>query len=86
MKENGLAKTPSVIGVDEVWYNAFFHVNTVEVHQMPVPYTIREVLRGSLAVHNEIKNDGRNDISVIQGNTVGWNRKEIGLFMGSSMA
>lgn len=77
-EENGLAEKPSVIGVDEVWYNAFVHVNTAEVHQKPVPYTIREVLRGSLAVHNEIKSDGRNDISVIQGNTVAGLLKERG--------
>lgn len=78
LEENGLAKTPSVIGVDEVWYNAFFHVNTAEVYQKPVPYTIREVLRGSLAVHNGVKSDGRNDISVIQGNTVAGLLKERG--------
>lgn len=78
LEENGLAKTPSVIGVDEVWYNAFFHVNTAEVYQKPVPYTIREVLRGSLAVHNGVRSDGRNDISVIQGNTVAGLLKERG--------
>ena len=69
-EENGSAEKPSVIGVDEVWYNAFFHVNTMEVHQKAIPYAIREVLRGSLAIHNEVKSNGRNDISVIQGNTV----------------
>ncbi len=78
LEENGFAKNPSVIGVDEVWYNAFFHVNTVEVHEKAIPYTIREVLRGSLAVYNEAKNDGRNDISVIQGNTVAGLLKERG--------
>lgn len=78
LKDNGLAKKPSVISVDEVWYNAFFHVNTAEVHQKPVPYTIREVFRGSLAVHNEVKSDGRNDISAIQGNTVAGLLKERG--------
>lgn len=69
-EENGLAEKPTVIGVDEVWYNAFFHVNTMKVHQKVIPYTIKEVLRCSLAVHNEVKSDGRNDISVFQGNTV----------------
>lgn len=78
LKDNGLAEKPSVISVDEVWYNAFFHVNTAEVHQKPVPYTIREVFRGSLAVHNEVKSDGRNDISTIQGNTVAGLLKERG--------
>ena len=83
-EENGVAETPSVIGVDEVWYNAFFHVDTVKVHQKAIPYTIREVLRGSLAVHNEVKSDGRNDISVIQGNTVAGLLKEIGYNWNSS--
>jgi len=40
LKENGFAKNPSVIGVDEVWYNAFFHVNTMKVHSNASLYNI----------------------------------------------
>lgn len=78
LEENGFADNPSVIGVDQVWYNAFFHVNREKVHSQTVPYTIREVLRGSLAVHNEIMSNGRSDISVAQGNTVAGLLKERG--------
>ena len=78
LEENGFADNPSVIRVDQVWYNAFFHVNREKVHLRAVPYTIREVLRGSLTVHKEVMSDGRNDISVAQGNTVAGLLKERG--------
>lgn len=86
LEENGVAGNPAVIGVEEVWYNAFFHMNRAEVHEQTVPYTIKEVLRGSLAVHNEVKSDGRNDVSAIQGNTVAGLLKEGGYHWNSMWA
>lgn len=78
LEENGLAESPSIIGVDEVWYNAFFHVNREKVHEGTIPYTIREFLSQSLTIHNGFKRDGRFDISVNQGNTVAGLLKERG--------
>lgn len=78
LEENGLAESPSIIGVDEVWYNAFFHVNREKVHEGNIPYTIREFLSQSLTIHNGFKRDGRFDISVNQGNTVAGLLKERG--------
>lgn len=70
LKENGLAQHPDIIGVDEVWYNAFTHMNREQVHNRDIPYIIKEILRGSIVANNTIVNDGRQDISVSQGNTV----------------
>ncbi len=70
LEENGLAENPSVIGVDEVWYNTFFHMNKEKIHGITVPYTIREVLKESLVAHSNVGGAGRKDISVSQGNTV----------------
>ena len=70
LKENGSASNPSVIGVDEVWYNGFFHMNTEEVQEGTVPYTLKEILKGSLADDGTTQSFGRKDISVSQGTTV----------------
>jgi len=45
LKENGSASNPLVIGIDEVWYNGFFHMNTEDVQEGPVPYTLKEILK-----------------------------------------
>lgn len=70
LKENGTAKEPAIIGVSEVWYNAFAHMNTEKAQSGDVPYTIKEILMGSIAAYNSTYSDGRHDISVAQGNTV----------------
>lgn len=70
LKENGSVSNPSVIGVDEVWYNGFFHMNTDDVQEGPVPYTLKEILKGSLADDGITQSSGRKDISVSQGTTV----------------
>lgn len=70
LKENGSAKGPSIIEVEEVWYNAFSHMHKEKVQNEDVPYTIKEILKGSIAASNTTLRDGRHDISVFQGNTV----------------
>ncbi len=70
LKENGSAKAPSIIEVEEVWCNAFSHMHKEKVHNEDVPYTIKEILKGSIAASNTTLGDGRHDISVSQGNTV----------------
>lgn len=72
LRENGLSSRPNIIQVDEVWYNAFPHMYSEELHKRPISYTTKEILRGYLAAHRG-KSDQRNgqkDISVSQGETV----------------
>lgn len=72
LKENGSATHPNIIRIDEVWYNAFPHMYSEELHKQPIQYTTKEILRGYLGVHNgklDLRN-GKKDISVSQGETV----------------
>lgn len=72
LKENGSAAHPNIIRIDEVWYNAFPHMYSEELHKRPIPYITKEILRGYIATHSG-KTDQRNgqkDISVSQGETV----------------
>lgn len=70
LKDNGVANKPSIIEVEEVWYNAFFHMNKGKNQNINVPYITREILRGKVASNDIIFENGRHDISVAQGNTV----------------
>lgn len=72
LKDNGSADHPNVIYVDEVWYNAFPHMHSEEVHRKKISYTIKEILRGTLVSDNTNfeQKKGLKDISVSQGNTV----------------
>ena len=72
LKENSSAIHPNVIGVDEVWYNAFQHMYSEEKHKQPISYTTKEILKGYLVAHSGKfnQNNGQKDISVSQGETV----------------
>lgn len=72
LKENGSASHPNIICVDEVWYNAFSHMCSEEIHKQPISYTTKEILKGIIAVNNSEleQNNGSKDISVTQGNAV----------------
>lgn len=72
LKENGSATHPNIIFIDEVWYNAFPHMCSEEIHKQPTPYTTKEILKGIIAANNSEleQNNGQKDISVTQGNTV----------------
>lgn len=72
LEENGSATHPNIIFIDEVWYNAFPHMYSEEIHKQPTPYTTKEILKGIIAANNSEleQNNGQKDISVAQGNTV----------------
>ena len=72
LKENGSATHPNIICVDEVWYNAFSHMCSEEIHKQPTPYTTKKVLKGiTRAYPTELEqSNGQKNISVSQGNTV----------------
>ena len=68
LQENGSALSPAIIEIDEVWYNAFFHMYTEVDPSGVIPYTLKSVLKASVAETTQIS--GEKDISVSQGNTV----------------
>lgn len=71
LQENGSAKQPEIIRVEEVWYNSFPHMYKGIVCKEPVPYTIKSILSSCLYANNNLlPKKGRQDISVAQGNTV----------------
>ena len=72
LAENGSANDPSIIHIDEVWYNAFSHMYGEERIKKKIPYTTKEVLRGILLDDHGKKQaqNGNVNISVSQGNTV----------------
>lgn len=70
LKENGPAGHPEIIGVDEVWYNAFYHMKQEELQKGKLSYMQKEVLEGMVAAGSRRPEDGRADISVAQGETV----------------
>ena len=68
LRENGSANNPSIIGIDEVWYNVFLHINIDTVQNVRIPYLLKSILKASVV---EVEQDcGKKDISVSQGTTV----------------
>lgn len=70
LRENGDADNPVIIGVDEVWYNAFSQIATEPKQQGYVSGYLRMVLQGKALQGNINSKSGSHDISVTQGNTV----------------
>lgn len=70
LKENGNAGDPNIIRVDEVWYNAFYHMNHESVNNGTIPYAEKRTLFGIVARNGKSCENGKQDISVSQGNTV----------------
>lgn len=70
LKENGDADNPQIIGVDEVWYNGFFHMNTREVQSGEVPYYLKEIMQSMILTNHEVTENGTEEIGVSQGNAL----------------
>lgn len=70
LRENGDADNPVIIGVDEVWYNAFSQIAAEPKQQGSVSGYLRMVLQGKALQGNINSKSGSHDISVTQGNTV----------------
>lgn len=70
LRENGEADNPAIIGVDEVWYNAFSQISTEPKQQGFASGYLRMVLQGKALQGNLNSKSGSHDISVTQGNTV----------------
>jgi len=70
LRENGDADNPVIIGVDEVWYNAFSQIETEPKQQGSVSGYLRMALQGKALQGNINSKSGSHDISVTQGNTV----------------
>lgn len=70
LKENGKADDPHIIGIDEVWYNAFYHVKKLCNNGKKMSYTQKEVLK-EISINSVIDTmNEKKEISVLQGNTV----------------
>lgn len=70
LEENGDAGNPKVIGVDEVWYNGFFHMNTKKVQSGEIPYYLEESMQSMVLANHEMNTNGIEEIGVSQGNTL----------------
>lgn len=70
LKENGSALNPKIIEIDEVWYNAFNHMNPEKVQKNEISYTLELMLKANVAETETEQSFGKKDISMLQGNTV----------------
>lgn len=70
LEENGDADKPKIIGVDEVWYNGFFHMNVEKVQSGDIPYYLEQSMQGMVMTNHDLYGDGTKDVGVSQGNTL----------------
>lgn len=70
LEENGKADDPQIIGVDEVWYNGFFHINTREIQLGEIPYYLKESMQSIVLANYEVAEDGTEEVGVSQGNAL----------------
>lgn len=70
LQDNGNARKPNIIFIDEVWFNGFRHSDVLR-EQKEIPFYEKNILQmmanqNSIPIHN----DGSHDISFTQGNSV----------------
>lgn len=70
LEENGDADKPKVIGIDEVWYNGFYHMNTKNVQSGDIPYYLEQSMQSMVLANHELHENGSEEIGVSQGNTL----------------
>lgn len=70
LEENGDAANPRVIGVDEVWYNGFFHMNTKKVQSGDIPYYLEQSMQSMVLTNHKLYENRTVEIGVYQGNTL----------------
>lgn len=70
LEENGKTDNPTIICVEEVWYNGFFHMNTKEVKKNGIPYCLEEIMKGMALGNDQAVRTGTEEVSVSKGNTV----------------
>lgn len=70
LQDNGNARRPNMISIDEVWFNGFRHLGVLR-EQKEIPFYEKNILQMMANQNNiPIHNDGSHDISFKQGESV----------------